>query len=397
MRLQIAFDYLMVFSFVMLVFVLLFSTIAKQRIEFSSEQSFAQLQIIAQVISTEIANAGQAGNGYSATFKLPSELSILAYNVSITKYGSVIVSTDVFGQTVKAVSSGGQYNVVSNSTYLQPPSNTYYNIPTYSGTGSITLQNAFGSVCVDYSCPSSVAQPTQISFSSQQTKALKLNGLNSYAIVPPQISLSNGFTFSAWVRRSPNDSNFQELFNNNQFFIRIESTSEDSNRAFAAFVKLSNNSVEPRAQDSSQVTLPNKWYFVSATWDKSILSLYVNGVLVANSIRTGALISNPIQAELGAGEQVNPFINYLNGQLSNVQIYGAPLSSQQIYQLYQEGITGSPISGNNLAVWYPLNGNGKDYSGNYANLAFVGQHSFPSVSQLRAAALNGTGSAISNA
>ena len=199
MKLQIAFDYLMVFSFVMLVFVLLFSTIAKQRIEFSSEQSFAQLQVIAQVIASDIANAGQAGNGYTATFKLPSELSILAYNVSVTKYGAVIVSTDVFGQTVKAVASSGQYAVVSNSSYLQPPSNSYYKIPTYSGTGSITFQNAFGAVCIDYQCPSSSNQPSQIILSAQQTKVLKLNGLNSYAQGPP-IPVKR--SVSMWIKTS---------------------------------------------------------------------------------------------------------------------------------------------------------------------------------------------------
>ncbi len=405
MRLQIAFDYLMVFSFVMLVFVLLFSTIAKQRIEFTSEQSFAQLQVIAQVISTEIANAGQAGNGYSATFKLPSELSILAYNVSITKYGSVIVSTDVFGQTVKAVASSGQYNVVSNSTYLQPPGNTYYNIPTYSGTGSITLQNAFGSVCIDYSCPSSVAQPTQISFSSQQTKAISFSGLNSYvslgnsAVLSPEAGSNGKMTFCMWYL-------VKSLTNYHGPMLKGESSPSSGNaweytldqngNSGQGFTVWTSGGGNIAYYSSGSLPSVNKWYFACFTYNYPASSAYyyLNGVQYAatfNSIR-GVASAGTGQLVIGAGEG-----GYSNIDAADIQIYNTPLSSQQISQLYQEGISGAPIPGNSLVGWWPLNGNGKDYSGNYANLAFVGQHSFPSVSQLRAAALNGTGSTISNA
>ena len=139
----------MVFTFVLLVFTILFASIAKQSIEFSSEQSFSQLQVVAQTIASEISDAGQGGNGFIATYSLPAELSILQYNISLTKYGTVIVTSTQFGQNVTAVAFGGQYNILSNQSYLTK--NTFYSIPTYNSIGSITFQNDFGTICVDVS------------------------------------------------------------------------------------------------------------------------------------------------------------------------------------------------------------------------------------------------------
>ena len=158
MKLQIALDYMMVFIFILLIFMIMFLSIAKQRATFANEQSFAQLQIIAQTIASDISIAGQAGNGYTASFLLPAELSYLKYNVSITKFGTVIVSTNPFGHIVQAIAFSGQYNLLSNSSYLVPPSNTYYAIPTYNGTGYLSVQNSQGTICVDYSCPSTSNQ-----------------------------------------------------------------------------------------------------------------------------------------------------------------------------------------------------------------------------------------------
>ena len=70
-KLQIALDYLMVFTFVLFVFVLIFASVAKQRVLISNQQTFAQLQLVAQSIASELTAASQSGNGYSATIPLP--------------------------------------------------------------------------------------------------------------------------------------------------------------------------------------------------------------------------------------------------------------------------------------------------------------------------------------
>jgi hypothetical protein len=70
-------------------------------------------------------------------------------------------------------------------------------------------------------------------------------------------------------------------------------------------------------------------------------------------------------------------LGYLNGctdtsvaSISNVQIYNTAMNSNEIAQLYYEGIGGAPLSGTplfHLVGWWPLNGDTNDYSGNGNN------------------------------
>ena len=56
-----------------------------------------------------------------------------------------------------------------------------------------------------------------------------------------------------------------------------------------------------------------------------------------------------------------------NGFISNVQIYNATLTSNEIFAQYVAGFGGAPVNLKNLIAWYPLNGNANDYSGNNNN------------------------------
>ncbi len=68
------------------------------------------------------------------------------------------------------------------------------------------------------------------------------------------------------------------------------------------------------------------------------------------------------------GQSLDPF----NGMISNVQVYTTALSTNSINALYQEGIGGAPIDMQDLAGWWPLNGNANDYSGAGNNGAVSG-------------------------
>ena len=53
--------------------------------------------------------------------------------------------------------------------------------------------------------------------------------------------------------------------------------------------------------------------------------------------------------------------------VEDVQIYNISLSQNDITTIYDEGIGGAPIALPWLVGWWPLNGNGNDYSGNNNN------------------------------
>ena len=118
------------------------------------------------------------------------------------------------------------------------------------------------------------------------------------------------------------------------------------------------------AVDPNQIS-PNTWYQLAATYDGSNIRLYVNGVLVKTTPVSGTISNTQTQCNSGnwkIGE--NSYGGYEAGYISNVQIYNASLSANEINALYLEGIGGAPIDPTHIVGWWPLNGNAQDYSGN---------------------------------
>ncbi len=111
---------------------------------------------------------------------------------------------------------------------------------------------------------------------------------------------------------------------------------------------------------------PGKWMLITITRSaspKNVIS-YLNGALqnTATYVNAPAQVNN-VQMTLGKGYTANS----LYGYMSNMQVYNATLSANEITALYNEGIGGAPVKLNNLVGWWPLNGDAKDYSGNNKN------------------------------
>jgi hypothetical protein len=111
-----------------------------------------------------------------------------------------------------------------------------------------------------------------------------------------------------------------------------------------------------------------RWVFYATAFDGSTDTGYVGyGGQLYSSKTTGiTTVTLPSSPAVGIGD-AGPFDTYWNGQMANVQIYDTVLSANEISALYKAGIGGDPIQLNNLAGWWPLNGNAKDYSGNDDN------------------------------
>ena len=108
--------------------------------------------------------------------------------------------------------------------------------------------------------------------------------------------------------------------------------------------------------------LANTWYHIVVTFSPTTWTIYVNGA-EANSgsypTNTPSLLdSNDNLYVLGTTGS-----NAMTGQIANLQLYNATLSSAEAQALYLEGIGGAPIRPQNLTGWWPLNGNLNDYSG----------------------------------
>ncbi len=113
----------------------------------------------------------------------------------------------------------------------------------------------------------------------------------------------------------------------------------------------------------------DKWSFITATYNGTIMKLYLNGVLqnTANYGENVAINSEPVeigsvafdgQSVGGCGAQ-----EFFTGQIAGVQAYSSVLSATQISQLYNGGLFAKPVPNGDNLLWMPLVGNANDYSG----------------------------------
>ena len=111
------------------------------------------------------------------------------------------------------------------------------------------------------------------------------------------------------------------------------------------------------------ITPLNSWSFIVFESNSTSTTFYVNNKSYQENGVTNIVSSKSSTGWWLAG----PYHNYFEGLITNVQLYSAALSSNDIKALYQEGIGGSPINIQSLVGWWPLNGNSNDYSGNGNN------------------------------
>ncbi len=403
-RAQIALEFLLVFSFVLLVFIFIFALITSQRSLGMSYQSFSQLQLVAQSVAMAMSNAATAGNGYTVQLPISSTIGMLPYNLTVTKSGIVVASMRVGEQLVQARAYSAAKSVISSQSFAK--SATSYQLPLQNGT--ISIQSYYGEVCVDYNCQSQKASmPQYISLYAQNVHAANFNGqTGSSYIVTPALSQLNGATgasFSAWFYLSSLNVN-EILLSDDWGSPSIIQVYIHTNGQLEA--DYGNGGWIVAAETPAGAISAGKWYFVSSTYlSGSGEKIFINGVSQPLSYIVGSATSTGTLASGGTGDIAYNQGNggAFAGMIANMQIYNTTLSQSQIQQLYQEGISAPPIANAGLVAWWPLDGNSNDYSGNGNNGTLYGSASFvaPGVgnydgyqSSILAAEFNGANSMI---
>ncbi|MDE1850095.1 MAG: hypothetical protein KGI00_05200 [Candidatus Micrarchaeota archaeon] len=392
MRLQLSLDYLIILSFVLVVFILVFGSIASQRALTSTQQVFSQLQLVAQAVAAQINLASQSGSGYSSSFTLTSALNLPSYNVTITKTGTVIASANISGRIIQAVAYGAAKSIISSDSYLVSGGKAYV-LPTLQG--GIPIQNSYGNICIDVTCPTIAFQAQNIALNAQTVLAANFNGRTSY-ISTGTTGLPSGSaarSVFAWVYFNGTPGriiiySYGTYAANEQAILDIRATSTGNKLFFAGYNNNFNGSISLR---------PNTWNFVGYTYASGATSitLYVNGKAQTGSLGAGTALNTVIPTVYPStiGMLSNVLTTPYSGSISNVQVYSASLSNSSAYQLYQRGVGGSPFTAN-MVAWWPLDGKANDYSGNGNNGNPVAV-SYGTVSQIRATVTNATGAAVS--
>lgn len=116
--------------------------------------------------------------------------------------------------------------------------------------------------------------------------------------------------------------------------------------------------------DTTNTLASNKWYNIVATISSGATpteTYYINGAKVDSGTST-AWSTGTTWTGLYIGSAANTI--YFNGYLSNIQLYSAAFTQNEVTALYIGGIGGEPTALPWLMGWWPLNGNANDYAGN---------------------------------
>ena len=193
-RAQIALEFVIVYSFVLIIFVLMFTLVSTQKAATMAQQEYSLLQLQAQNIAGYIDQAIGAGSGYAATIPLAGSIGTQQFNISISTTGVVIAQTKVGTQIIKAFAFSNARNIVINGTPTQSGNGiTVYLMSTL--RGSVYIANSNGAIYVDTPPASTLSLAKSITISQvANTKTASFDGATS--IITSNSAPLNSFCMS---------------------------------------------------------------------------------------------------------------------------------------------------------------------------------------------------------
>jgi glucose/arabinose dehydrogenase/chitodextrinase len=154
---------------------------------------------------------------------------------------------------------------------------------------------------------------------------LVFNGTSARVTVPDAASLdlTSAMTLEAWVYPTTTLSSWKDLIykGNDNYYLMASSCCQSRPAVGGIF-----GGSYAHAYGTSTLAA-NTWTHVAATYDGSMLRLYVNGVQVGSQAKTGALTPSTSPLSIG-GDSL--YGQYFTGRIDEVRVYNAALSASQI-------------------------------------------------------------------
>ena len=169
---------------------------------------------------------------------------------------------------------------------------------------------------------------------------LSFNGTDDYVEVPDSDSLDiqNKITLSLWVKLNAYDTDWPKLIT------KPYQSADDPWELYT--LDLGHYGSTPRliitdgisggdgavAADSGYTISLNEWHHIAGTYDGSLMSVYVDGNLIATQAADFQIGTNDMPLSIGGRLGVNSF----NGFIDEVQIYNRSLTGQEVIELYKQ-------------------------------------------------------------
>ena len=240
------------------------------------------------------------------------------------------------------------------STYMPTPL-VYLYATTYSGSGTWNDSSPNGK---------NATLETGAIAKNAAGNGIVLNGSTTWTFSNP--ALGNAWTVSAWYKNTAAPSS------GNPTIVTQRFNSAPMNAILGYY---SNSSFDNRFYTGawfigSTYTLTNgSWTNIQATWDGTNLSTYINGILLG-TVATGGTATDSGQLYRIGGDIGNPGPGaFLRGEIGEVRIYGTPLTSAQVLNLYNATVNAylpAPLvylfakTYSGSGTWNDSSGNGKN-------------------------------------
>jgi LruC domain-containing protein len=176
---------------------------------------------------------------------------------------------------------------------------------------------------------------------------LKFNGISDHILVTGSTfnPLNNQLSFSFWFKLTEAGAGGTFISQNEKFKVRIDPQGKLS---FALYTPVWKSIV----MAYSDRILDLNWHHVAATYDGSVMKLFVDGVLKASDLNTGNLHTSTADVYIGQTYTTD----FFKGFMDEMQVYEKTLTLNEINQLYTTTPDHSQGDASLLSYW-PLDDN----------------------------------------
>lgn len=229
--------------------------------------------------------------------------------------------------------NGGPGNIVTNGLVLYLDAANYLSYTSGSTVWrDLSSSNNSGSL---------INGPT---FSSGNAGSIVFDGVDDYVSVPyssinPILSGSTSLSIFTWVYLNnyhPVDGTSLVTWpvSNNSAVSPFVITAIGTNTTGTIFVQVGNG-VTRTILTSNQTASLNTWLHIGLVWDGAVIKSTLNGVISSASASAVYTLGTPsLNANLFLGTYNTNNVYWLNGKISNTQIYNRTLTTQEILQNY---------------------------------------------------------------
>ncbi len=359
---QISLEFMIVYSFVLIIFIVVFALITLQGSSSMAAESSTSLQLTTQNIASAIDRALASGNGFNITMPLAGSLLNAPYNLYISSTGVVFANMSIGTQSVNARAFSSARSLNINGSLLPSSTNTIKVYKVSTNIGTFSVANYYGTVYIDTPAPSTVNITNSMQDSVFNVKFGNFNGQTSYINVgtnglPIGNSIRSVFAWVNWKGGTTQPAIF--------YYGTRASTYQDAGLYISSAGNVAFDGYTTYPASNLPLTT-NSWHFVGYTYSGgSNVVVYQD----SNTPQTLALSSAlntilPASDAADIGKQSNGFTGQqFPGSIANIQVYNSVLTSTQVSALYAAGYGGTPFSKSNLVAWWPLNYSTIDYSG----------------------------------